>query len=343
MRAVIMDSEGSVQVATRPNPTLPGPRGAIIGVESTGICGSDLHFFDGDLPSIDGLSIGHEAVGVVLEVGDAVGRVGLGDRVVVSCITGCGQCHGCAVGDPATCDDGAALFGFGGSLDGAQAELLAVPAADSTLLPIPESIDDEAAVLLADNLATAWTAARRGGVSAGASVLVLGLGAVGQCAVRCALLLGAATVLAYDPVGGRRLRAEAFGATAINGQMVVPAVSEATQGRGVHVVIDAVATDASLNCAMDAVRAGGTISVVGIHDTAPYPLPILQAVYKSITLRMSMAAVQNAWRELLPLMVAGRLDTSGIITHRYPLEQAPQAYERVAQRSAECTKALLTP
>ena len=277
MRAVIMDSQGSVGVATRPNPALPGARGAVIAVEATGICGSDLHFYDGDLPSVDELSIGHEAVGVVVEVGDAVGCFAEGDRVVVSCITGCGRCHGCAVGDPATCDDGASLFGFGSSLAGAQAELLAVPVADSTLLSIPADFDDEAAVLLADNLATAWTAARRGGVSPGVSVLVLGLGAVGQCAVRCAFILGAASVFAYDPVPGRRCRAELSGATPINSAEVAGAVAEATHGRGVDVVIDAVATDASLNCAVNAVRSGGMISVVGIHDMQPYPLPMLQA------------------------------------------------------------------
>jgi alcohol dehydrogenase len=343
VRAVIMDSKGSVHIADRPNPTLPGPQGAIVAVEATGICGSDLHFYDGDLPSIDGLSIGHEAVGIVVEVGQAVNRSAVGDRVVVSCITGCGHCHGCAVGDPATCDAGASLFGFGGELAGAQAELLAVPVADATLLPIPQDINDEEAVLLADNLATAWTAARRGDVSAGTSVLVLGLGAVGQCAVRCAWQQGAATVFGYDPTARRRARAQAYGATAIDGPDVSAEVSQATRGRGVDVVIDAVATDASLDCAMDAVRAGGTISVVGIHDPAPYPLPMLQALYKSITLRMSMAAVQSAWRELLPLIVAGRLDASGIITHRYPLEEAPQAYELVAARGPECTKVLLTP
>lgn len=343
MRAVIMDGKGSVQVADRPSPGSPDPQGVVVAVEATGICGSDLHFYDGDLPAVDGLSIGHEAVGTVVEVGSAVNRVALGDRVVVSCITGCGHCHGCAVGDPATCDSGAALFGFGGELAGAQAELLAVPAADTTVLPIPADIDDEEAVLLADNLATAWTAARRGDVSAGASVLVLGLGAVGQCAVRCALQLGAATVLAYDPVEGRRIRAESFGATPVSGPDVVAAVVEATRGRGVDVVIDAVATDASLDSAVGAVRAGGTISVVGIHDMAPYPFPMLQAVYKSITLRTSLAAVQSAWRELLPLIVAGRLDASGIVTHRYPLEQAPEAYEMVSARSPDCTKVLLTP
>ncbi|BBZ50953.1 zinc-binding dehydrogenase [Mycobacterium heidelbergense] len=154
---------------------------------------------------------------------------------------------------------------------------------------------------------------------------------------------GTATVFAYDPVAGRRARAQACGATAISGPEVAAEVSQATRGRGVDVVIDAVATDASLDCAVSAVRAGGTISVVGIHNMQPYPLPILQAVYKSITLRMSMAAVQSAWRELLPLIVAGRLDASGIITHRYPLEEASQAYELVAARSPECTKALLIP
>jgi 2-desacetyl-2-hydroxyethyl bacteriochlorophyllide A dehydrogenase len=247
------------------------------------------------------------------------------------------------VGDPATCEQGSALFGFGGTLPGAQAELLAVPAADATLLPIREDISDEAGVLLADNLATAWTAARRGEISAGDCVLILGLGAVGQCAVRCAWHQGAATVLVYDPVAGRRARAEADGAAALDGPDVVSEVLAATKGRGADVVIDAVATDASLDCAIGAVRVGGTISVVGIHDMAPYPFPMLQAVYKSITLRASMAAVQSAWRELLPLISAGRLDTSGIITHRYRLEQAPHAYEMVSRRSADCTKVLLTP
>lgn len=99
MRAVIMDSSGSVRIANRPDPTSPGPQGVIIAVEATGICGSDLHFYDGDLPCIDGLSVGHEAVGVVVDAGEQVHRVAEGDRVVVSCITGCGHCHGCAVGD----------------------------------------------------------------------------------------------------------------------------------------------------------------------------------------------------------------------------------------------------
>ena len=329
MRAVIMNSGGKVGVETVPDPTLPGPQGAVVAVAAAAICGSDLHFFDGDLPVIDGLSIGHEAVGTVVEVGNAVNTIAVGDRVMVSCIAGCGHCPGCGAGDPATCDHGSIIFGFGAGLGGAQADLLAVPAADSTLMKLPDSIDDEAALLLTDNLSTGWTAARRGEIRPGNSVLVLGLGAVGLCAVRAALALGAARVFVYDPVAGRRARGEAFGGEAVSDE-VVSAVRETTGGRGVDVVIDAVATDKSLDSAFGAVRSGGTISVVGIHDVAPYPMPILIGVYKSVTLRMSMAAVQAAWREVVPLITAGKLDTAGVFTHSLPLEQAADAYAQVA-------------
>jgi alcohol dehydrogenase len=161
MRAVIMNSGGKVGVETVPDPTLPGPQGAVVAVAAAAICGSDLHFFDGDLPAIDGLSIGHEAVGTVVEVGNAVNMIAVGDRVMVSCIAGCGHCPGCGAGDPATCDHGSTIFGFGAGLGGAQADLLAVPAADSTLMKLPDSIDDEAALLLASMSSVMTTSRRR--------------------------------------------------------------------------------------------------------------------------------------------------------------------------------------
>jgi len=341
MRAVIMNSGGEVGVETVPDPALPDPRGAIVAVDAAAICGSDLHFYDGDFPVVDGLSIGHEAVGKVVEVGAGVNTLTVGDRVMVSCIAGCGRCPGCAVGDPATCENGSAIFGFGAGLGGAQAELLAVPAADATLMKLPDSIDDEAALLLTDNLSTGWTAARRGDIKPGQTVLVLGLGAVGLCAVRSAVALGAAQVFVYDPVEGRRARAAEFGGTPV-GDDVAAEILEVTGNRGVDVVIDAVATDKSLDSAFGAVRVGGTVSVVGVHDLAPYPMPILTGVYKSLTLRMSMAAVQFAWRELVPLISAGRLDTTGVFTHRLPLDQAADGYAKVAARTDDCTKVLLT-
>lgn len=341
MRAVIMNSGGDVTVETLPDPSLPGRDGAVVKVGAAAICGSDLHFYDGDLPSVDGLSIGHEAVGTIVEVGDAVRTLAVGDRVMVSCIASCGHCRGCRAGDPATCDSGSTIFGFGSGLGGAQAELLAVPTADHLLMKLPESVDDEAALLLTDNLATGWTAARRGDVGPGKTVLVLGLGAVGLCAVRSALALGAARVLVSDPVAGRRTRAEAFGGIPLDGD-VTAAVLDATDGRGADTVVDAVAVDASLDTAFAAVRAGGTVSVVGVHDLNPYPMPILVGVYRSITLRMSMAAVQSAWHETLPLIEAGKLDTTGVFTGSMPLEQAAEAYALVAARTADCTKVMLT-
>jgi alcohol dehydrogenase len=341
VRAVLMDSKGAVRVDELPDPVLPDPSGAIIKVEAAAICGSDMHFYDGDLPSADGLSIGHETVGTIIELGSAVTRFSVGARVMVSSVAGCGHCPGCAAGDPASCDSGAMIFGSGGPLAGGQAELLAVPGADWNLEPLTDDVSDEAALLLTDNLATGWTAARRGDVGAGKSVLVLGLGAVGLCAVRCALVQGAASVYVYDPVAGRRARAVGFGGIEV-GDDTVAELAEATGGRGVDVVIDAVALDRSLDTAFACVKAGGTISVVGVHDLNPYPLPILMGVFRSITLRMSTAAVQSAWREVLPLVRNGTLSTSEIFTHRLPLDEAPAAYSLVAERSPECVKVMLT-
>lgn len=341
MRAVVIDGAGLVRVESRADPQLPGPDGAVVAVRATAICGSDVHFYDGDMPVFNGLAAGHEAVGTVVEAGPRVSRTAVGDQVMVSCVTGCGHCDGCRAGDPATCDSGPQLFGIGTGLGGAQAGMLAVPHADTSMVTIPDGIDDDAALLLTDNLPTAWTAARRAGIAPGATVVVLGLGAVGLCVVRSAVVLGAGRVLAYDPVAGRRERAESFGAQPIH-ESVVPEVLELTGTRGADVVIDAVATDRSLDDAFGCVRAGGAVSVVGIHNLQPYPLQMTMGVFRSITLCMSTAAVQWAWRELLPLIRRERLSTSGIITHHYTLEQAPTAYAKVAARGPDCIKVAMS-
>jgi alcohol dehydrogenase len=342
VRAVVMDGSGVPRVDELPDPVLPDAFGAVVKVDAAAICGSDMHFFDGDLPTVDGLAVGHEAIGTIVELGSAVRQFALGDRVMVSCVTGCGHCAGCGAGDPAICDTGCTLFGVGAGLGGGQADMLAVPNADANLGALPDDVSDEAALLLTDNLPTAWTAVRRGGVSAGQTVLVLGLGAVGLCAVRCALQLGPATVFAYDPVAGRRARAVGYGAVEV-GDDTHADILDATGGRGVDVVIDAVATDRSLDAAFACVRAGGTVSVVGVHDLNPYPLPILTGVFRSITLRMSTAAVQSGWRELLPLVRAQKLDASDVFTHWLALADAPEAYALVAERTPECVKVMLTP
>jgi 2-desacetyl-2-hydroxyethyl bacteriochlorophyllide A dehydrogenase len=341
MRAVVIDGTGRICVDTRPDPVLPGPTGAVVEVSGAGICGSDLHFYEGEYPLPEPVALGHEAVGTVVEVGSDVRSVRVGDAVLVSSVSGCGACAGCATGDPVTCLSGMQIFGTG-ALGGAQAELLAVPAADFQLLRIPEGIDTEEALLLTDNLATGWAGAQRADIPPGGTVVVLGLGAVGLCALRSAIVQGAGTVFGVDPVEGRRRRAELSGATALE-PPALAAVLEATGGRGAAAVIDAVGNDITMAEALGCVRPGGTVSVIGVHDLNPFPLPALMTLVRSITLRMTTAPVQRTWPELIPLIQAGRLDTSGIFTQTLALDEAPAAYAAAASRSPDCIKVMLTP
>jgi 2-desacetyl-2-hydroxyethyl bacteriochlorophyllide A dehydrogenase len=341
MRAVVIDTPGSVRVDTRPDPVLPGPDGAVVQVTAAAICGSDLHFYEGDYPIFDPVSLGHEAIGTVIEAGPDVHTVKVGDLVLISSVAGCGTCAGCATKDPIMCASGPQIFGSG-VLGGAQAELLAVPAADFQLLKMPANISTEQALLLTDNLATGWAAAKRADIPLGGTAVVVGLGAVGLCALRSALFLGAARVFAVDPVAARRDRAAALGAVAIPAP-AMQAVMEATGGIGADSVIDAVGNDTSLDDSLATVRAGGTVSVVGVHNLNPYPFPALTALLRSLTVRLTTAPVQQTWPELIPLLQNGRLDVEGIFTTRLSLDQAADGYAAVASRSGEHVKVLLTP
>ncbi|BBZ65301.1 putative zinc-binding alcohol dehydrogenase [Mycolicibacterium insubricum] len=340
MRSVVIDAPGQIRIDHRPDPVLPGPDGAIVAVTATAICGSDLHFYEGDYPLLEPVALGHEAIGTVVEVGPDVRHVTVGDLVLVSSVAGCGHCVGCATADPITCVSGPQIFGSG-MLGGAQSELLAVPAADFQLCRIPDGIDTEEALLLTDNLATGWAAARRADFPLGGTVVVLGSGAVGLCAVRSAIVQGAGTVFAVDPVAGRRDRAALAGAIPLE-PPALQAVLDATGGRGAAAVIDAVGNDTTLTDALGLVRAGGTVSVVGVHDLNPFPFPATMSLIRSITLRMTTAPVQQTWPELIPLIQSGRLDTSGIFTHTMPLDNAAAGYAAVAARDADCLKVILS-
>lgn len=340
MRTVVIDTPGTVYVDTRPDPTLPGSDGAIVEVSAAAICGSDLHFYEGHYPLAGPVALGHEAIGTVVEKGPDVRTVEVGDLVLVSSVAGCGACAGCATRDPITCLSGPRIFGSG-ALGGAQADLLAVPAADFQLLRIPDGIDTEEALLLTDNLATGWAGAQRADIPPGGTVVVLGLGAVGLCAVRSAVALGAGTVFAVDPVEGRRDRAALSGAVPLE-PPALQTVLEATKGRGAAAVIDAVGNDTTMTDALTLVRPGGTVSVIGVHDLNPFPFPALMSLLRSVTLRMTTAPVQRTWPELIPLIQAGRIDTSGIFTHTMSLVDANAGYAAVAARTADCVKVTLT-
>jgi len=341
MRAVVIDSDRRIRVDTRPDPQLCGPDGVIVEVEAAAICGSDLHFLEGHYPIDQPVSIGHEAIGMIVEKGSAVSSFAIGDRVMVSSVVGCGNCAGCRTQDPVMCVEGMKIFGAG-LLGGAQADLLAVPAADFQLCAVPEGIDTEQALLLTDNLATGWAGAKRADIPVGGTVAVIGAGAVGQCALRSAYTLGAATVFAVDPVAARRDRAATAGARTADSP-AAQAILEATDGLGVDAVIDAVGSDTSLDDALACIRTGGTVSVVGVHDLAPYPLPALVCLLRSLTIRMTTAPVQQTWPELIPLLQAGRLDVDGIFTDTMSLDHATQAYAAAFSRSAEHLKIALIP
>jgi 2-desacetyl-2-hydroxyethyl bacteriochlorophyllide A dehydrogenase len=330
VRHVLIEGPGRVRVDEAPDPSPAGPGGAVVSVEATAICGSDMHFYDGDLDLGMAIPVGHEFLGTVLEVGPDVRRIRVGDRVLTASVAGCGACDGCATGDPVRCVEGPKVFGSG-MLPGGQATAVAVPAADFQMLPIPDGMDDEAALLLTDNLSTGWAGAQRAEFAPGGTVVVLGLGAVGLCAVRSALALGAGRARAVDS-----------GAEAVDGP-TVETVLDATGGRGADAVIDAVAKDVTLDAALAAVRPGGTVSVIGVHDLEPYPLPALMTLFRSVTLRMTTAPVHRTWSELVPMIQHGRLRTDGIFTHEFALDDAAAAYAAVAERSPDCIKVLLRP
>jgi threonine dehydrogenase-like Zn-dependent dehydrogenase len=244
VRAVTFQAPGEVVVDERPEPELLAADDAIVKVEASGICGSDLHIYHGRVEIEPGFTIGHEYVGTVSAAGDAVDRVQVGDRVLGCYCTACGECFFCKRGDFHKCDSGR-VFGHGatlGSLQGAQAESVLVPHANLTLRPVPDGLSDEVALFAGDVMGTGYHAAQALDIEPGGSVAVLGLGPVGLCAVQAAKVAGAESVIAIDSVPERLEVARSFGATPVHLTEENPraAVKEATEGRGVDGCIDAV-------------------------------------------------------------------------------------------------------
>lgn len=339
MRRVVATGVRTIELETVEDPSLPGTTGAIVRVEAAAICGSDLHFYDGDLPLYP-LAVGHEAIGVVDQVGPEVQTFSVGDRVLLTSAASCGSCESCLAGDPMACFTGARVYGIGGDLAGAQAEYVAVPSADVNLVAIPDGMDDATALVMTDNLPTGWAGALRAAFVPGESVAVIGLGPVGQCAVRAAIARGASRVFAIDPVPGRRDLAAASGAIPVNGS-VVDAVLAQTDGRGVAAVIDAVGRNATLDDAIAMTRNSGTVSVVGVHKLDPYPFPLMAATYRSITLRTTTTPVHRALAQVWPLVIAGRIDVADLVTDWFPFDEADKAYALAAERRGNCMKVAL--
>jgi 2-desacetyl-2-hydroxyethyl bacteriochlorophyllide A dehydrogenase len=344
MRAVTFQAPEQVRIEEKPDPELSAADDALIRVEASGICGSDLHIYHGRVPVEPGFTIGHEFVGTVVAAGEDVERVAVGDRVLGTFHTACATCASCLRGDYHRCRKGQ-TFGHGanlGDLQGAQAEMLLVPRANLTLRRVPEGMSAEVALFAGDVMGTGYHAVAHAGMRAGDTVAVLGLGPVGLCAVQAALAGGAVKVFAIDTVAERLQMAGRFGATPLHLSEDDPkkAVRAATEGLGVDVVVDAVGDPRPLTLAISLARDAGTVSGIGAY-AGKGEVPLGLAWLKGLQLRLGLANVIAHVDRVLALIEAGKLDPSPLVTHHMPLNQAPEAYKVYDNR--EALKIVLTP
>lgn len=344
MQAVTFQAPGDVRVAERAEPELTSADQAIVRVEATGVCGSDLHIYHGRVRIEPGFTLGHEFVGTVVAAGDGVTAVAEGDRVLGCFCTACGTCFFCRRGEYQKCDEGK-VFGHGatlGNLQGAQAEQVLVPNANLTLRRAPEEISDEVALFAGDVAGTGYHAVHAAGLRAGDSAAVVGLGPVGLCAVQAARAAGAAEVVAIDTVEDRLRMAASFGATPVHLTEDDPraAVKAATEGRGVDVAVDAVGHPDALELACRVTRKAGTVSAIGVYaERCEVHMGIVWI--KSLTLRTGHANVIAHVDPVLALLLSGTLDPAPLVTHHMALADAPEAYALYDRR--EALKIVLTP
>jgi threonine dehydrogenase-like Zn-dependent dehydrogenase len=394
MKALAWHGTHDVRIDNVPDPTIEEPTDAIIRVTSTGLCGSDLHLYEVLGPYLDeGDILGHEPMGIVEAVGSEVTQIAPGDRVVIPFNISCGHCHMCGSGLMSQCETtqvheygtGASLLGYTklyGQVAGGQAEFLRVPQAHFGPIKVPEGPPDDRFVFLSDVLPTAWQAVEYADIPDDGSVLVMGLGPIGEMSCRIAQHRGAGQVLAVDLVPDRLARASAHGVQTLNleEQDDLPAaVREQTGGRGPDAVIDAVGMEAhgatlgrmahriagllpdavaqkaietvgtdrltALHMAIELVQRGGTVSLSGVYGGAASPMPLLQMFDKQINLRMGQANVRRWMDDLLPL-VTGDEDLLGVedfATHHLPLDQAPHGYEIFQKKQDGAFKIVFNP
>jgi threonine dehydrogenase-like Zn-dependent dehydrogenase len=391
MKAVTWHGRRDVRVDTVPDPQIKEPTDVIVRITSSGLCGSDLHLYEVMGPFMgEGDILGHEPMGVVQEVGAEVTYVKPGDRVVVPFNISCGTCYMCGQGLQSQCETtqvkeygmGAALFGYTklyGQVPGGQAEYLRVPFGNTLPIKVPEGPPDSRFVYLSDVLPTAWQAVQYAAVPEGGSLVVLGLGPIGDMCTRVAKHQGAGRVIGVDLVPERLARAKANGVETVELQKdVAEKIRDMTNGRGPDAVIDAVGMEAhgspfgklaqqatsvlpdawaaklmqkagvdrlhALYLAIDIVRRGGTISLSGVYGGMTDPMPMLTMFDKQVQLRMGQANVKRWVDDILPLLVdSDPLGVDGFATHQLPLSEAPAAYDMFQKKRDGAVKVLLRP
>ncbi|OUE07963.1 Glutathione-independent formaldehyde dehydrogenase [Clavibacter michiganensis] len=378
MQAMVYRGPYRIRVEEKDIPRIEHPNDAIVRVTRAAICGSDLHLYHGLLPDTRvGTTFGHEFIGVVHEVGPSVESLSVGDRVMVPFNIYCGSCFFCARGLYSNCHNVnpnatavGGIYGYShttGGYDGGQAEYVRVPFADVGPQLIPDDIHDEDALLMTDALSTGYFGAQIGDIAEGDTVAVLGAGPVGLYAALSAWFMGAGRVIVVDQLDYRLRKAESFAhAETLDFSAVKDTVLElkrVTGGLGADVVIDAVGAEAdghalhqitgtkvkvqsgspvALNWAIDGVRKGGTVSVLGAYGPVPAAIKFGDAVNKGITMRMNQAPVKRQWPRLFEHIRAGHLAPRDIVTHRIPLEHIAEGYHTFSAKLDDCIKTVIT-
>jgi len=355
MKAIILKANGIVDLQDRPEPQVQEPGDAIVRVTTAGICGSDLHILHGRDPGMkQGTIMGHEFTGTVEAIGKDVTGVKPGDRVVAPFTINCGKCFYCLRQLPARCVRSLG-FGFvteeGAGLQGAQAELVRVPLASSTLLKIPQTrndgsvLIDEEVLFLGDILSTAYSCAEGTSFRKGDVVIVVGCGPVGLLCILAAGLFEPAAIVALDTVDYRLEKARSLGAIPVPADTTSAekVIRDLTEGRGADAAMEAVGHPSALDLAIHLVRPGAIVSIAGYHTEQIYPFPIHQAYMKNLSIRIGRCNARKYMSELLPVVLEGRLPVTSIISHVLPLRDGVRGYEIFDRRIDSALKVLLKP
>lgn len=334
MKALVYGGPGEKSWKDVPDPQIQNPSDVIVKVDTTTICGTDLHILKGDVPAVEkGRVLGHEGVGTITETGSSVTSLKVGDRVIISCIKSCGHCSNCKTGLYSHClgAEGKSGIGwiFGHLIDGTQAEYVRVPYAENSLHRLPEGVSDEQAVMLSDILPTGFEiGVQYGRVKPGDVVAVVGAGPVGLAAIATAGLYGAASIIALDLDANRLAKAKEFGAT----ETVLSSDSDwkgqvlaLTDGQGVDVAIEAVGIPATFSMCTEIVRPGGNVANVGVHGK-PVELHVEDLWIQNINISMGLVNA-NTTPMLLKLVAQKKITAEKFATHHFTFDQFMDAYD----------------
>jgi len=340
MKALVFHGPGRRAWESVPDPTVQEPTDVVVKIDSSTICGTDLHILKGDVPEVEpGTVLGHEAVGTVVAKGAAVTTVDEGDRVLVSCITACGRCRFCKEAHYGLCVGGGGWI-LGHLINGVQAEYARVPFADTSVYKIPKRLTDDQVLFLADILPTAYeVGVLNGGVEPGDTVAIVGAGPIGLAAIMTAGLYTPGRIVALDIAEARLEQARKFGAdVTINNERenAIERIMELTDGLGADVAIEAVGIPGTFELCTELIRPGGRVANVGVHGH-PATLHLEKLWIRDVTITTGLVDT-NTTPRLMKLIDEGRLDPTLFATHRFELGETEQAYDTFAD--AATTNAL---